>query len=261
MIKVIIFDFRDTIANVKFSYMNRNNYLWNFCINYCKIESIFNKKLDDAVQKIKEEYKTDQAIHDWDTLITEKLFKDNNYQFSDEEKKKLYPILEDIFITRIKIYQDALFLLNYCKNNNIKTGLVIDGTKQRENKILDTYNLRQYFDAISISEEVGQNKFTDAVLMDCIKKIKAKYSFAPEEVLVIGDRIDKDILHAKKHNFRTALLMRENARYTEQNKELLKQETEKNSTEKTTDVKPDYTITLLTEIQTIREKEIRESKK
>ncbi|MBI5392573.1 HAD hydrolase-like protein [Candidatus Woesearchaeota archaeon] len=245
MIKVIIFDFRDTITNVKFSYLNRNNYLWNYCINYCKVESIFNQKLQDARNKVIEEHTANNTISDWDSLVFETLFKNNNYNFSEEQKKKLYPILEDIFITRVKTFQDALFLLNYCRNNNIKTGLTIDGTKQRENKILDTHNLRQYFDAISISEEVGKNKFTDAVLVDCINKLKQKTNFTPEEVLVIGDRIDKDIIHAKKHNLKTALLQREDGRYAQQNQALLEE------------YKPDFIIKSLTEIQVLLEKEAR----
>ena len=175
--------------------------------------------------------------------MIDRFYKEYQIPISENELSQLKEALKDIFIKNCRVYQDALFLLNYCKNNGIKTGLVIDGTKKRENKILDTYNLRQYFNEIIISEEVGKSKLTPEPLRACVEKLKQKFAFLPENVLVIGDRIDKDIIPAKELGFHTALLHREDTLSVHVPKEDKEY--------------PTYTIKSLHEIQQLLEKEAR----
>src|SRR5690348_3333370 len=57
-----------------------------------------------------------------------------------------------------------------------------------------------------------KNKFTSAPLENVLKKLKVD----PKSALVVGDRIDKDIIHANKLNCLSVKLERKKGRYTHQ---------------------------------------------
>ena len=98
-------------------------------------------------------------------------------------------------------------------------------------KIVQTERIKKiahYFKKSYISEEVGFNKpdkgFFDYILKDI-------NDFNPDEYIIIGDRLDTDILGGKTINIKTMYLNRNNT--------------------KITDIKPDYEIKSLYEIKDI----------
>lgn len=69
------------------------------------------------------------------------------------------------------------------------------------NRLLEKYNLKLYFKAIAISEELKMQKPDSRIFLWALEKTKTP----PQEAVMIGDRLDYDILPAKKLGMQTIL--------------------------------------------------------
>ncbi|MBU1198722.1 MAG: HAD family hydrolase [Nanoarchaeota archaeon] len=106
-----------------------------------------------------------------------------------------------------KPFLDTIEVLKYLKKKKIKVGL-ISNTNETINRVLDKFDLRQYFDAQVLSYEEGMLK-TDP---DLFKKLLKKLKLKSEQVVMIGDSIPTDIIGARKADVRPILLDRRNNR-------------------------------------------------
>jgi len=93
-----------------------------------------------------------------------------------------------------KLLPNAIEILSFLKDKDYKLVIISNGSIDGVNKVIDKFDLRKYFDLIIISEEVGREKSTTIP----IKLALEKSGLTVDEALMIGDRIDEDILGAKK---------------------------------------------------------------
>lgn len=205
--KAFIFDFRDTLLRVNTGYKEANKVLFQFITRRKKISHKNFIKIFISV--IKEHKSNKKTVHDWSRLYTTKLLEKLGFNLSKKELEKIFAAWEKAFVSKVELFPDAVRLLKTLKVKRIKTAVVIDGTSKRERTIIRKLGLGKFLNVIVISEEVGLNKFTPMPLITALKKLKAK----PNESLAVGDRVDKDIVHANKLGCFSVRLIRNRGRY------------------------------------------------
>ncbi|MEM2918624.1 MAG: TIGR02253 family HAD-type hydrolase [Candidatus Altiarchaeota archaeon] len=116
-----------------------------------------------------------------------------------------------------------------------KLGVITDGKAIKQWEKLIRLGLQHFFDLVLISEEIGIEKSDEKIFKFALEKIKCE----PSEAIMVGDRLDKDILGANKIGMLTIKILR--GRYSEQQPKIK-------------DEKPLYEISNLREIFSILEK-------
>ena len=75
-----------------------------------------------------------------------------------------------------------------------KLGLITNGRTKGQSAKLDKANLRKYFSAVSISEEVGVKKPNPAIFKHCLRHLDV----SPAQAVYVGDHPEKDVLAAQQ---------------------------------------------------------------
>ncbi len=95
-------------------------------------------------------------------------------------------------VSDIEPFPGVIPTLRQLRLQKYKLFLVTMGVHRRQEKKLELLGISPYFDEIVISDqEVG------LLLEDCFRGLLQKYALSPEEVAVIGDRVDAELRVAK----------------------------------------------------------------
>ncbi|MBM6648468.1 HAD-IA family hydrolase [Bacillus sp. RIT 809] len=95
------------------------------------------------------------------------------------------------------INQSTINIINTIKLH-VKVGIITNGSTQRQKaKIINT-NLNRHFDTIIISEETGFSKPDKRIFELALKKLNVQ----PEDVLFVGDDLEKDIAGCQNVNIK-----------------------------------------------------------
>lgn len=86
----------------------------------------------------------------------------------------------------IKLNEDTLGLLKWCRSKNFTTGLITDGRSSQQNNKLDALGIKHFFDKIIISEEFGFSKPSTEVYNE-FENFKGQKFY-------IGDNTSKDFV-------------------------------------------------------------------
>lgn len=89
------------------------------------------------------------------------------------------------------------------KTAGIALGLVTNGISKVQKSRLKISGLEGYFNAVSVSEEVGQPKPHPQIFWDSLNKL----NLTPDQVIVVGDRPDADIVGAKNIGSKSILFI------------------------------------------------------
>ncbi len=212
MIRAVVFDFRHTLLRVDRAYKKSGDFLLGFVrkqgISMTAAE--FHQHWTATIQAVIASFGRPTHIHDWVAISLAAFLKRIEVQLSTSAFHQLNRQYERVFVRTVSLYPDARVCIQYLKKHNIKLAVVIDGTRRRERAILKRLKLDRAFDAIIISEEVGSNKFSSLPLQRAIKRL----GIPTRETLVVGDRIDKDIVHANRLGCISVKLERHAGRYT-----------------------------------------------
>ncbi|KPV61958.1 MAG: putative HAD-hydrolase [Candidatus Bathyarchaeota archaeon BA1] len=104
-----------------------------------------------------------------------------------------------------------------------------DASGEEVDALMKEAGIRQYFDTVVVSSEVGVAKPHERIFWVALRQLNLQ----PQEVIMVGNRISKDILGGNKIGMKT-VLFRWNDRYPEEATDEMEE--------------PDYTITSLKEI-------------
>ena len=206
MIKAVLFDFRGTLVNTEEAQRNAVQYLYYFVhgkrgeLSFEAVTHFF----EQTRLEIKEKFSTNAAIHNWNLLVITSLFSKLGVQVKGAELQQMMEQYDRAFVERCALFLDVEPMLNFLKTQNLKLGVVIDGTAKRERLIISKLNLQKYLDVIVISEEVGRNKLSGVPLQKAVEQMH----LPPSEIIVVGDRIDKDILPANALGCVSVLIQR-----------------------------------------------------
>jgi HAD superfamily hydrolase (TIGR01662 family) len=115
--------------------------------------------------------------------------------------EKMYEVTETIW----QVETDAAETLAVLRSQGFRIGLVSnasdDGNVQR---LLHKTELRSYFDVVITSDAVGYRKPTPLIFMAALSHFQAQ----PDEAVMIGDRLDADIMGANQLGIRSIWITR-----------------------------------------------------
>ena len=103
-------------------------------------------------------------------------------------------------------YPDARPLLEDLREREFRLGVITNATDLVE-KVLDNLHLTDYFDPIVVSDKVGVRKPSERIFLIAADKARVR----PNRILYIGDRLEIDVLGAKRAGMNAVLLDRMNA--------------------------------------------------
>ena len=127
------------------------------------------------------------------------------------------------------IVEGTFEILDNIRKSGCKLALIANDDSVSARNIIKTTGLEDYFDVIVISEELGVEKPDQEIFVAALAKLGVK----PENAVMVGNRIDSDIIGANRVGMKS-ILFKWNTRYNE----LI------TSKEK----KPDFTIGSLSEL-------------
>jgi len=102
---------------------------------------------------------------------------------------------------RLKPYPKVKETLEELKKRGLKLGVVSDGVRLKAWMRLNAAGLDKYFDAVVTHEDTGKEKPAKEPFLKACKELEVK----PEECLMVGDWVERDIEGAKALGMKTCL--------------------------------------------------------
>ncbi len=159
----------------------------------------FKKAREEADSKIYRNYKKTNGVYDivlWTKLICQRLSIPYTKELDDEWETEF----KKYMASRLKLMEGAKEVLEYLKNKKYSVFLFTNSTRKSAEMKLEKFGIRNYFDFVFVSEEIGA-KSSVQPFETIIEKLGAK----AEECIMVGNRMDEDIF-AKKAGMKTVLL-------------------------------------------------------
>lgn len=104
-----------------------------------------------------------------------------------------------------RLYSDVVPTLQQLRKSNLKLG-VLSNWDSSLHKVIDNLELREYFDFIIPSLEIGIEKPNKGIFREALHRAKV----SPNEALHIGDSFEDDYLGAKSAGWNARLIVRNN---------------------------------------------------
>ncbi len=188
--KAMLFDLDDTLLDRDKAVDN----LFLLVLEKC-YEDVSDTVKNNMLQKFKEYDKREYGISN-KTIVLESLFD----EFAPKYRlphNYIQDFWNENFPKCFSIDQNTIHFLNQIKRH-FKVGIITNGSTQRQTaKIINT-NLNNYFDTIIISEEVGVSKPDKRIFELALNKLNVQ----PEDVLFVGDDLEKDIAGPQNANIK-----------------------------------------------------------
>lgn len=180
--KLIIFDLDDTLYDYKKCNEIALLSIFTKLNKYDNIKEIF----EISRQNIKKNHKNTALEHDKSIQIKE-LFRLLNIK-DTILLKELINLYYQTFLENVTLFNDWLDFFALCKEKNVILVILTNNTFLNQLDIYNKLELYKYFDNIFTSYEIGYEKPN----IKCYEYINNKYQFNKNEILMIGDSIDKD---------------------------------------------------------------------
>ncbi|ABR54159.1 HAD superfamily (subfamily IA) hydrolase, TIGR02253 [Methanococcus vannielii SB] len=103
----------------------------------------------------------------------------------------------------LRPYSDTIKTLVDLRTMGLKLGILTDGVTIKQWEKLIRLGIHPLFDEVVTSEEFGLGKPNTEFFNYGLKKLKLN----PEEVVYVGDRVDRDIIPAKSVGIRTVRIL------------------------------------------------------
>lgn len=145
--------------------------------------SVFSKECDLVYKDILKKYNVDNPILIDDSIIFKTVFQNLGIDISKEVYKSLAQEKWRFFREKISLYADTIPALNELRNDFVLI-LCVDGVAKYEGKIMEQLGLKEVFDFITITSEIGSSKAQERTW----KEILNKYKCSAEQGIVIDDR-------------------------------------------------------------------------
>lgn len=104
-----------------------------------------------------------------------------------------------------KIESDAVFTLEWLKNNGYRLGLISNASDSEDvYALLKQHKIDGYFEKIVVSANFGMRKPHPSIFLSTLEY----FSVPPEQSLMVGDKLSMDILGANNLGMKTAWITR-----------------------------------------------------
>ena len=180
-ISAIIFDLDNTLYSEE-----------KFYYEYFKI---FCKKFNYPFKKFILKFNIKKQIFKID-ILKNALLRINRYNKINHDKS--FKLLIS-FKSEIKLFKGVLNTLSFLRKNNIKIGILTNGSIQLQKKKIKDQNIEKKIDKIVYAKKFKKQKPYSYSFIGILKLLRIK----PHDVIFIGDNYNTDMVGAKKLNLYT----------------------------------------------------------
>ncbi|NBI29693.1 HAD family hydrolase [Chengkuizengella marina] len=201
MFKGIIFDLDDTLLDRSETF---GKFLELFMEQY--FNSLSSSEKNQCIQTIKK-------IDNYGYTKKEETFNQLRQTFTWEVKPELDELMDFYFTNYVQcavLVEHTVELLEYCKQKNYKIGLVTNGRNQIQYGKINLLKIRDYFDAIVVSEEAGVKKPNQQIFLMALERL----DLLPHEAIFVGDHPKNDVLGASQAGMK-AIWINKNQKWDE----------------------------------------------
>lgn len=189
-IKAIFFDLDDTLINSKKA---ESDAICEFKNAYSKFEKIDNNEFSIMWKKVAMDnyYLYNNRMISFDELKIRRmqgLFKAYGTEITAIEAKEKFEKYYEIYEKNWILFNDTIETLNKLKNK-YKLAIITNGNGIQQRKKIKNTDIENYFNEITISEEVGVSKPDKKIFEITYMKMKLQ----PQECIMVGDMYDMDI--------------------------------------------------------------------
>ncbi|GIM28756.1 haloacid dehalogenase [Clostridium polyendosporum] len=198
MIKAVVFDLDDTLISEK-QYV-----LSGFRTVARKISTDFFITQQEVLEKMNQIFTTSSKMLFNKTLDELKIKYDIKY--IDElitTYRKHNPIID--------LYDDVIPIIKYLKQTGLKLGIITDGYKETQTRKIDAIKIKDYFNYIIITDELGKDFWKPSEKPYKLMSEKLGVNF--NEIIYVGDNVEKDFITANRLGVLTVLIKREDGIY------------------------------------------------
>lgn len=202
MIKGVIFDLDDTLISEK-EYIKSG-----FKVISKVISEQYNLSFDEAYQKILELFDKDSDY------VFNRLLDYFNIEYDKEYIFKLLKIYRN-HEPDISLYSNAEEVINYLSGKDYKLGIITDGYQITQKRKIEKLNLKDKFNYIVITDELGSEYWKPHKLpyQKCVNEFGLNFN----EVIYVGDNLQKDFITANKLGIKTVQIVRKEGIYIKSN--------------------------------------------
>lgn len=100
-----------------------------------------------------------------------------------------YEVYWETMLEEMKLFPYVIPLFQLLKRRNIKIGILTDLTAHIQYRKINKLEIGSYIDYFTSSEEAGEDKPSEKIF----QKMLIKTPFRPEEILMVGDSLRRDI--------------------------------------------------------------------
>ncbi|MFH1752422.1 MAG: HAD-IA family hydrolase [archaeon] len=194
MKKLLLLDIDDTICNASKAY----DLALGECYKFLKEKyPLINKKLfKETYLKAREQIHlelADTASSHNRFLYFQRMFELLGLSLQPQLLDDLTELYWNETLKNLKIFPKVKETLRLVKENNLKVGVVSDLTAHIQIKKIEKLKIADYIDFIVSSEEAGKEKPHPTPFLLALEKAGC----LPEQAVMVGDSIEKDVLGAK----------------------------------------------------------------
>lgn len=198
MIKAVVFDLDDTLIS------EREYIKSGFKVVSNKIATDKRLNEDDVFNKALELFE----------ISSKEVFNRLLYEFNVEYSKDY--ILELIKCYRehepnISFFEDVIPTISTLKEQGYKLGIITDGYKETQLRKIEVLKCRELFDEIIITDELGGEFWKPHE--KSYKMMAEKLNVGLDEMVYVGDNVDKDFIMANKLGVLTIHIERDSGIY------------------------------------------------
>lgn len=199
MIKAIVFDLDDTLISEK-EYIKSG---------FKAISNILAKEYRLEEETI---YETMYSLFELDSKnVFNRLLDELEIEYNTEYIKYLINEYRS-HMPSIRLYQDAQEILEYLKESDIKLGMITDGYKITQRNKLKVLNIEEYFGCIVVTDELGREFWKPH--KKPYEIVKENLDLDYDEIVYVGDNINKDFVTANELGMNTVMISREEGVYS-----------------------------------------------
>lgn len=205
----VLFDLRGTLIDVGNGWRLTDEERIRF-LRFCGAEGSdtdLRRALAEAVAEVNETARQRRRFFDQDRLVLELVTGRLGLTIAPERIDAFEEWRNKLFVRAVEAYPDAAITLLGLRIERVLTGCVADGHSRWVRLALRQAGLLDLLDVIVASEESGEVKASGAALrLAC-----ARAGLEPQDVVFVGDRLDKDVAMARAAGARAVLLDRDTA--------------------------------------------------
>ena len=205
MIKAVVFDLDDTL-------ISEREYIKSGFNTVCrKISSDYNLDYKTINKLINDLFNEDHKE------VFNRLLDLLNIEYELSYVKELVNLYRN-HLPDITLYEDASYILNYLLNEGYKLGIITDGYAVAQRQKLKALDIENIFDCIIVTDELGREYWKPHKKSYQIMKEKLNVEF--DEMMYVGDNINKDFVTANKLFIKTVFILRNNGIYFQKANEI-----------------------------------------